>query len=125
MQNNDHTTNHRLSSAGNAQIDRDRIYTCEEMRTLGIDTSAYRFLDEIGDFRGELVLKAEARNGSLRAFFDFEDGRKIITPIFWFQRAQGLWDIPVGSRLLLHYGLSSKGGVYLTHAELLTDGYVE
>lgn len=123
MQNNDHTTNHRLSSAANAQIDRDRIYTCEEMRTLGIDTNAYRFLDEIGDFRGELVLKTEARNGSLRAFFDFEDGRKIITPIFWFQRAQGLWNIPVGGRLLLHYGLSSKGGVYLTHAEILTDRY--
>ena len=117
------TTNHCLSSAGNTWTDKDKIYTCEEMRTLGIDTSAYRFLGEIGDFRGELVLKAEARNSNLRAFFDFEDGRKIITPIFWFQRAQGLWDIPVGSRLLLHYGLSSKGGVYLTHAEILTDGH--
>ena len=123
MKNDYQTTNHCLSSAGNTWTDKDKIYTCEEMRTLGIDTSAYRFLDEIGDFRGELVLKAEARNSNLRAFFDFEDGRKIITPIFWFQRAQGLWDIPVGSRLLLHYGLSSKGGVYLTHAEILTDGH--
>ena len=123
MQNNNRTTNHCLSSAGNAQIDRNKIYTCEEMRTPGIDTSAFRFLDEIGDFRGELVLKAEARNGNLRAFFDFEDGRKIITPVFWFQRTQGLWDIPVGNRLLLHYGLNSKGGVYLTLAEILTDGY--
>ena len=123
MQNDYQTTNYCLSSAGNTWADKDKIYTCEEMRTLGIDTSDYRFLDEIGDFRGELVLKAEARNNNLRAFFDFEDGRKIITPIFWFQRAQGLWDIPVGIRLLLHYGLSSKGGVYLTHAEILTDGH--
>ena len=118
MKNDYQTTNYCLSSAGNTWANEDKIYTCEEMRTLGIDTSDYRFLDEIGDFRGELVLKAEARNNNLRAFFDFEDGR-----IFWFQRAQGLWDIPVGSRLLLHYGLSSKGGVYLTHAEILTDGH--
>jgi hypothetical protein len=108
-----------FSSASKALLD--KIYTCEELRKSGIDTSEYRFLDEIGDFRGVLVLKAEARNDNLRTFFDFEDGRKIITPVFWFQRSQGLWDIPVGSRLLLHYGLSSKGGIYLTHAEMMNE----
>ena len=121
MQYDYHTTGRSFSSASNAQPDEDKIYTCEEMRLLGIDTSDYRFLDETGDFRGVLVLKAEARNGNLRAFFDFEDGRKIITPIFWFQRTQGLWDLPVGSRLLLHYGPSSVGGIYLTHAEVISD----
>lgn len=79
MQNEYCTTYPCFSSAGIApsavpcegrRMMEDRIYTCEEMRTLGIDTSEYRFLDEIGDFRGELVLKAEARNNNLRAFFD-------------------------------------------------------
>ena len=98
-----------------------KIYTRAEMRNLDIDTSEYRFLEEIGDFYAELVLKAEARNSMLRMFFNFEDGRKIITPLFWFQRTQGLWDIPVGSRVLLHYGLSSVGKVYLTHAEMMSD----
>ena len=123
MQNDDRTTDQYASSAGNVPScpPQDKIYTREEMRKLGIDTNEYQFLDEIGDFRGKLVLKAESRNDNLRAFFDFEDGRKIITPIFWFQRTQGLWDFPVGSRLLLHYGLSSAGMVYLTHAEVIDD----
>lgn len=117
MQYDYHTTGRSFPSASNAQPNEDKIYTCEEMRLLGIDTSDYRFLDETGDFQGVLVLKAEARNGNLRAFFDFEDGRKIITPIFWLQRTQGFWDLPVGSRLLLHYGVSSAGGIYLMNAE--------
>ncbi len=123
MQNNYRTTDICFSSAGNppassVQIE-DKIYTRSEMRNMNIDTSAYRFLDETGDFYAVLVLKAEAREGMLRLFFDFEDGRKIITPLFWWQRKQGFWDIPVGKPLLLHYGLSSKGGVYLTDAEVL------
>ena len=130
MQNDYHNNDHNFSSAGNTpatspqeteRIMENKIYTRAEMRNLDIDTSEYRFLEEIGDFYAELVLKAEARNSMLRMFFNFEDGRKTITPLFWFQRTQGLWDIPVGSRVLLHYGLSSVGKVYLTHAELIND----
>ncbi len=131
MQNDYQNTDHSFSSAGKApapssheaeRIMQNKIYTRAEMRHLDIDTSEYHFLEEIGDFYAELVLKAEARNSMLRMFFNFEDGRKIITPLFWFQRTQGLWDIPVGSRVLLHYGLSSVGKAYLTHAELANSG---
>ena len=86
-----------------------------------IDTSDYCFLTETGDYRARLVLKAEAREGMLRAFFRFEDGRMIITPIFWWQQAKGLWNLPVGEWLLLHYGLNGKGGIYLTSAVVVED----
>jgi len=95
----------------------DKVYSCAELREMQLDTNDYRFLDEPGSFYARLVLKAEGRNGMLRAFFDFEDGRKIITPVFWWQRSTGLWNIPLGKRLLLRYEPSSKGGVYLTRAE--------
>ena len=90
-----------------------KIYSRVEMREMQLDTNDYHFLDEPGSFYAELSLKAEARDDMLRAFFDFEDGRKIITPIFWWQSKQGLWNIPDRKRLFLHYDLSSKGGVYL------------
>ena len=96
----------------------DKVYSRAEMRAMEIDTSDYCFLTETGDFHAQLLLKAEARDGMLRAFFRFEDGRKIITPIFWWQKRLGLWNIPVGKWLLLRYGLSSKGGVYLMDVEL-------
>lgn len=94
----------------------DKIYTRAELRTIGMDTSAYRFLQEVGDFYAELQFKAEARNGMLRAFFLFEDGRHIITPLFWWQRPHGLWALPVRVRLLLHYEHSPQGGVFLAQA---------
>ena len=94
----------------------DKIYTRAELREMQLDTSAYRFLQEVGDFYAELQFKAEARNGMLRAFFLFEDGRHILTPIFWWQRPHGLWSLPVGRWLLLHYEYSPQGGVFLAQA---------
>ena len=94
----------------------DKIYTRAELREMQPDTSAYRFLQEVGDFYAELQFKAEARNGMLRAFFLFEDGRHILTPIFWWQRPHGLWSLPVGRWLLLHYEYSPQGGVFLAQA---------
>jgi len=94
----------------------DKIYSRAELREMQLDTSAYRFLQEVGDFYAELQFKAEARNGMLRAFFLFEDGRHILTPIFWWQRPHGLWSLPVGRWLLLHYEYSPQGGVFLSQA---------
>ena len=94
----------------------DKIYSSAELREMQLDTSAYRFLQEVGDFYAELQFKAEARNGMLRAFFLFEDGRHIITPLFWSQRPHGLWALPIGVRLLLHYERSPQGGAFLAQA---------
>ena len=63
----------------------DKIYTLEEMRSLGIDTHEYVFMDQPGEVTGTLVLKAESRTPSIRIFFALSDGRKILTPIFWWQ----------------------------------------
>ena len=95
----------------------DKIYTRAELREMQLDTSAYRFPQEVGDFYAELQFKAEAHNGMLRAFFLFEDGRHILTPIFWWQRPHGLWSLPVGRWLLLHYEYSPQGGVFLAQAQ--------
>ncbi len=97
----------------------DKIYSRAELRQMDLDTSEYCFLNEEGTFYATLFLKAEAREGMLRAFFDFEDGRKIITPIFWWQKRQGMWELPIGTHLRLHYAFSAKGGTYLTNAEVL------
>ena len=119
MQMTDTQIDHLSFSAGQQQSNiEDKVYSRAEMRAMEIDTSGYCFLTDTGDFRAQLLLKEEARDGMLRAFFRFEDGRKIITPIFWWQKRLGLWDIPVGKWLLLHYGLSSKGGIYLMDVEL-------
>ena len=42
----------------------DKICTLEEMRSLGIDTHEYVFMDQPGEATGVLVLKAETRSQS-------------------------------------------------------------
>ena len=50
----------------------DKIYTRAELRTIGMDTSAYRFLQEVGDFtpnsssRQKLAMACSAPSFSLR-----------------------------------------------------------
>ena len=46
----------------------DKIYTLEEMRSLGIDTLKYKLMDEAGEVIGTLMLKAESRRQGPRLF---------------------------------------------------------
>ena len=94
------------------------IYTLSQMREMDVDTSGYSLVTEPGDYFGTVEMKAEAREAKLRLFLRFEDGGRIFTPLFWWQRGSGLWDIPVGQRLLLHYAASASGFLYLRAAEL-------
>ena len=94
----------------------DKIYTLEEMRTLGIDTSGYVLMEEPGEVIGTLMLKAESRSSSKRLFFSLSDGREIITPIFWWQLRRGFQNIPTGTVLKLTYVRNSTGGVHLENA---------
>ena len=78
-----------------------RIYSRAEMREQEIDTSDYAIMTEAEEVQGTLVLKADARNRMLRLFFVLSDGRKIITPVFWWQRSAGFYDLTVGRKYRL------------------------
>ena len=95
----------------------DKIYTLEEMRSLGIDTHEYVFMDQPGESTGTLVLKAESRTKSIRMFFFLSDGRKILTPVFWWQLGRGFQNIPTGTVLKLTYAQNSTGQIHLENAE--------
>ena len=68
-----------------------RIYSRAEMRRLDIFTDEYALMRDEGEVTGTLVLKADARNGMVRLFFALSDGKKVITPVFWWQRAKGFF----------------------------------
>ena len=94
----------------------DKIYTLEEMRSLGIDTHEYVFMDQPGETTGMLMLKAESRTPSIRMFFSLSDGRKILTPVFWWQLGKGMQNIPTGTVVKLTYVRNSTGYVHLENA---------
>ena len=93
-----------------------RIYSRAELREKEIDTGDYLLMTEAGETEGTLVLKADARKGMLRLFFVLSDGRKILTPVFWWQRSGGFHDLRVGERYQLHYAPGKDGFVKLVSA---------
>lgn len=93
-----------------------KIYTQNELKAQNIITMDYALNLEPGEFVAVLNLKAQARN-CLRVFFTFEDGRKIMAAAQWWQRYLGFYEIPVGTRLLLHYRENSRKEVYLDEVE--------
>ncbi|MGN1433658.1 MAG: hypothetical protein ACI4XI_08150 [Ruminococcus sp.] len=100
-------------------MDNTKVFSFEEMREMMIDTSDYQFINEIGEFEGTLILKAEGRKNSIRAFFEFADGRKIITPIFWWQKRLGFYEMKIGTKLRLFYSESSLNKIYLEKVEII------
>lgn len=95
-----------------------RIYTSREMREEQIYTYDFQFMDEPCTVTGTLVLKAESHKpGVLRVFFQLDDGRKIISPVFWWQRYLGLYEMEIGTQLMLNYEPGNHGGVYLVAVE--------
>ena len=97
-----------------------RIYSRAELREKEIDTGDYLLMTEAGETEGTLVLKADARKGMLRLFFVLSDGRKILTPVFWWQRSEGFYDLEVGARYRLLYVPGKDGYVKLASACLVT-----
>ena len=96
-----------------------RVYSRAELREKEIDTGDYLLMTEAGETEGTLVLKADARKGMLRLFFVLSDGRKILTPVFWWQRSAGLFDLEVGETYRLRYVPGKEGYVKLASAERL------
>ena len=98
-----------------------KVYTLSEMREMMIDTSDYQFMEEVGEFTGTLELKAEGHKKSIRIFLTLTDGRKIITPIFWWQSYLGFYYMPIGTKLRLFYSESSLNKIYLEKIEVIGD----
>ncbi len=61
-----------------------KVYSREEMREQRIYTGDYECIKETGEYITILTMRAEAGSGMLRLFFRLTDGRKIITPVFWW-----------------------------------------
>ena len=93
-----------------------KVYTQNELKAQNIITMDYVLNLEPGEYVAVLDLKAQARNW-LRVFFRFEDGRKIMAAAQWWQRYLGLYEMPVGTHLLLHYKENSRKEVYLDAVE--------
>ncbi len=95
-----------------------RIYSRAEMREQEIDTSDYAIMTEAEEVEGTLVLKADARNRMVRLFFVLSDGRKILTPVFWWQRSEGFYNLNVGAHYRLCYVPGKDGYAKLGSATL-------
>ena len=96
---------------------KNKIYSVAEMKERDIFTVDYRFMDTPCTVVGTLVLKAQARGNMLRLFFRLEDGSKIITVVYWWQKYLGFYEQPVGATFLLRYVKNNKGGSHLDSAE--------
>lgn len=100
-------------------METNKVYTCAEMREMMIDTSDYVFMDEVGDFMGTLEMKAEAKSRMLKIFLRLSDDRKIITPVFWWQKYLGFYEMEIGTQLKLYYRESGREKIYLAKVEVL------
>ena len=96
-----------------------KVYTREEMREQRIYTGDYEFINEAGEYLATLVMRADTNSSMLRLFFRLSDGRKIITPVFWWQKYLGFYDIDNGTKLKLIYKGNPKG-IYLNAIEILS-----
>ena len=98
---------------------KNKVYSCTEMQRQNILTDDYELMSDPEEVTATLTLKAAARNGMVRLFFAFSDGRKVITPVFWWQRSKGFFDLTVGETYHLRYIPGKDGMVVLASAEPL------
>ena len=93
------------------------VYSRQHMREHRIDTTAYKINTDPGVFQATLEMKAEAHSGMLRVFFSFSDGRKVIAPVYYWQRYLGFYEMPIGTTVILTYEEKATG-TYLTEARI-------
>ena len=105
------------SGKENQMNDNAKVFSLIEMREMMIDTSDYQMMEEVGEFTGTLEMKAQGHKKSIRIFLTLDDGRKIITPIFWWQTYLGFYYMPIGTKLRLFYSESNQNKVPRQMAE--------
>lgn len=95
----------------------DKIYTTDELIDMDVYTSDFAFMDKACEVKGNLIIKGAARKGMYRLFFLLEDGRKIIAPVFRWQKYLNFFDIPIGTELVLVFADGRDGKTYLKKME--------
>ena len=95
----------------------DTIYTTDELIDMDVYTSDFEFMDKACEVVGTLIIKGTARKGMYRLFFLLEDGRKIIAPVFRWQRYLNFFDVPIGTELVLTFADGRDGKTYLKKME--------
>ena len=101
--------NFSFSGSGkeNQMNDNAKVFSLIEMREMMIDTSDYQMMEEVGEFTGTLEMKAQGHKKSIRIFLTLDDGRKIITPIFWWQTYLGFMRKAIDFGIERSYSISS------------------
>lgn len=100
------------------------IIGCDEMRERGIDTTSYGYNRDPGIHKAVIDLMAEARkHGTLRVFMTFSDGRKIIAPVYWWQKDLdlGFRKRKPGDTVLIEYERIEDGRVFPKSAKSVKD----
>ena len=106
-----------------------KVYTQQELYDKNINTDDYKVNRESGAFLGTLMLKAWATRSKMsgnsrpmRAFFDLEDGRKIIALFQPFRKDQlmDMEKVSIGSTLQLYFEPSTSGYVFLSKFEVVS-----
>lgn len=93
------------------------IYSTDEMVAEEFYTTDFEPMDKPGEYIGRLVMRGSSKRGFIRLFFVLKDGRKIITPVFKWQRFLGFMDIPNGTIMKLTYEMGRDDKTYLKKAE--------
>ena len=94
------------------------ILSFEEMREKEIATDEYRLNLEEGSFNAVLEFLAEGKKGTLRAFFRFDDGRKVFAQLQYFNNYLGILKIPHNTPICICYEKSARG-IFPMHIELI------
>ena len=106
-----------LSTREGVEIDRLRSDVGMDLEVEG--PAIVIVIDKEGEYIATLIMRAEAGSGMLRLFFRLVNGNKIITPVFWWQKYLGFYDIDNGTKLKLIYEKNTKG-IYLKAVEILS-----
>lgn len=95
----------------------DKIYTTDGLIDMDVYTFNFAFIDKACEVKGTLIIKSAARKGMYRPFFLLEDGRKIIAPVFRWQKYLNFFDIPISTELFLIFADGRNGKTYLKKME--------
>lgn len=102
------------------EIKEDTILTCDQMRQFNVQTGEYQFMDEEGCYTGVLDFRAYGNSRKMRLFFTLDDGRKIISLVFWWDKDYlGFKNIPNGTYLCLHYKVDDNGVLNLKSYDII------
>ena len=103
-------------------MSKSNVIGCDEMRERNIDTSCYGYNRDPGIHKAVIDLMAEARKvGTLSVFLTFSDGRKIIAPVYRWQKDLGFRQRQPGDTVLIEYERLDDGRVFPKSAESVKD----